>query len=69
MVHYDTLSIILLLLALLGFKPIPDCATLDSCVSDQEDFVILYTEFKWRIEVHCGQNASKNNDLLKNCFE
>ncbi len=35
----------------------------------KEEFVILYTEFKWRIEVHFGQNAAKNNDLLKKCFE
>ncbi len=43
----------------LGFKPIPECATLDSRVNDKEEFVILYTEFKWRIGVHFGQNAAK----------
>ncbi len=32
---------------ILGFKPIPECATHDSRVSDKEEFVILYTEFKW----------------------
>ncbi len=47
----------------------PECVTLDSRVSDQEEFVILYTEFKRRIGVHFGQNAAKNNDLLKKCFE
>ncbi len=35
----------------------------------KEEFVILYTEFKWRIGVHFGQNAAKNNDILKKCFE
>ncbi len=35
----------------------------------KEEFVMLYTEFKWRIGVHFGQNAAKNNDLLKKCFE
>ncbi len=39
----------------------------------KEEFVILYTEFKWQMGVHFGQNAAKNNDLLKNdlnkCFE
>ncbi len=35
----------------------------------KEEFVILYTEFKWRIGVHFAQNAAKNNDLLKKCFE
>ncbi len=35
----------------------------------KEKFVILYTEFKWRIGVHFGQNAAKNNDLLKKRFE
>ncbi len=35
----------------------------------KEEFVILYTEFKWRIGVHFGQNAGKNNDLLKKFFE
>ncbi len=27
--------------------------------------MILCTEFKWRIGAHFGQNAAKNNDLLK----
>ncbi len=35
----------------------------------KEEFVILYTEFKWRIGVHFEQNAAKNNDLSKKCFE
>ncbi len=35
----------------------------------KEKFVILYTEFKWRKGVHFGQNAAKNNDLLKKRFE
>ncbi len=35
----------------------------------KEEFVILYTEFKWGIGVHFGQNAAKNNDLFKKCFE
>ncbi len=35
----------------------------------KEEFVILYTELKWRIGVHFGQNAAKNNDLLKKYFE
>ncbi len=35
----------------------------------KEESVILYTEFKWRIGVNFGQNAAKNNDLLKKCFE
>ncbi len=53
----------------LGFKPIPECATLDLRVSDQGRLLILYTEFKWRIGVHFGQNAAKNNALFKKCFE
>ncbi len=28
----------------------------------EEEFVILYTEFKRRIGVHFGRNATKNND-------
>ncbi len=35
----------------------------------KEEFVILYTEFKWRIGPYFGQNAAKNNDLLKKRFE
>ncbi len=35
----------------------------------KKEFVILHIEFKWRVCVHSGQNASKNNDLLKKCFE
>ncbi len=35
----------------------------------KEEFVILYTEFKWQIGVHFGQNAVKNNDLFKKRFE
>ncbi len=35
----------------------------------KEEFVILYTEFKWQIGVHFGQNAAKYNDLLKKWFE
>ncbi len=35
----------------------------------EEEFVILYTEFKWRIGVHFGQNAAKNNNLLKKRFK
>ncbi len=35
----------------------------------KEEFVILYTEFKCWTGVHFGQNAAKNNDLLKKRFE
>ncbi len=31
--------------------------------------MILHTEFIWRVGVHFEQNATKNNDLFKKCFQ
>ncbi len=55
---------------LLGFKPIPERATLHSCVSDQGKIPdSTNIEFKWRVRVHFAQNIAKNNDSLKKWFE
>ncbi len=48
-------------------KPIPERTTPPPIYVwvIKEEFVILHTEFKRRVGVHFGQNAAKNNDLLK----
>ncbi len=34
----------------------------------KEELVILHVECKWRVGVHFGQKAAKNNDFIEKMF-
>ncbi len=53
----------------MGFKPIPECAIIDSWGRDQRKICDSTIDFKWRVVVHFGEYAAKKIMIyLKNAL-